>query len=222
MQIEREAVAQIHRRRGEPPRPQEPSQCEPRLGTQVALPRPPPARRQSQSRAAGLAGHVDRIARTRPIPPQRLAARHRARNHDVAHGLPRMGQVAAQQRTALARGKRQQAAVKGVHPPRVRPGRQRQRHEAESRYPAHGSDIAQSARQRLPAGILRAMGVAPEMHILDQHIGGEEQVLGGPRRTENGAVVADAEHCAGAWRQGHPASNAFDEIQFGAGHHSID
>ena len=41
------------------------------------------------------------------------------------------------------------------------------------------------------ADILRPMGIPPEMDILEQQVGGEEQILGASLGSIDGAVVAD-------------------------------
>jgi hypothetical protein len=52
------------------------------------------------------------------------------------------------------------------------------------------------------------------MHAFDQHIGGEQQVIGGTARAEYRAIVADPQHDSGAARDTRALLQALDELDF--------
>jgi hypothetical protein len=63
------------------------------------------------------------------------------------------------------------------------------------------------------------MRLAPEMHIFDQQVGGEYQIFGCAGLPEDGAIVADSEHHAGAARISRQAANAVNPAGFVCGGH---
>src|SRR5437763_94031 len=113
--------------------------------------------REAQRRAAEGAGNVDGIARTSAVAPQRRSARRSAAHHDVASERLAMPQIATREWDVLAIGQLEQTAIEAIDPARVRPSRQRQREQTESRLAAHRRDIAQTARQRFPPDVLWPM-----------------------------------------------------------------
>jgi hypothetical protein len=57
------------------------------------------------------------------------------------------------------------------------------------------------------------MRFAAKVHVLDQHVGGEEQVFGSTALAEDGAIVPNAQNRSRTSRQGHALPNSLDEIE---------
>jgi len=54
---------------------------------------------------------------------------------------------------------------------------------------------------------------APEVRVLKQHVGGDQQVFGRAARAEDGAIVADSQRNGAAERREKPLAEAFQELQ---------
>ena len=112
----------------------------------------------------------------------------------------------------------QQAPVEAVDPASCGAPRDRQGQQAEPWCRAHGCDVAQPASQRAVSHGRGRIG-EPEMHVLDQQVGGENQVLAG-LRTIDGTVITNAQHQAGSGG-GCEVADALDPIEFTSRHPSI-
>jgi hypothetical protein len=193
-EIDGEAVAQVHGGGGAQFLADESAERQPRFGAQVAPERLAGSRREPQCGPAERSGNVDGIARARPIAAQRAVSRDGAADDDIADGLGGVREIPAGQRRFFAAREAQQAGVEPLDPARVGPIRGCQRHQAEARLATHGGDVAQAAGEAFPADIARRLRGGPKMHVLDQHVGGKEQILAAAARAVDGAIVADSQH----------------------------
>ena len=215
VQIEREPVAQVHRRRGTQPGAQKPPQRQARLRPFMPQPCLAAPRRQSQRRPAERTRDIDRVAGARPVAPQRLPARHGPRHHDVAHHPIGPRQIAADQRRPGTPGQRQQPVIETVQPSRIHPTGQRQREQTEARLAAHRRDIAEPARQRLPADIRARCAFRAESACLRSAYRWCRASL---RAAPRGRTMAQSspmpKHHARRSRQRHPAPQFRDQFRF--------
>ena len=152
---------------------------------------------QAKSRSAQFATDVNGVAGAGAISAQALAARRGSAYYDVAGGLGGTAQVAACERVLFARGEAKQPTIEAVEPAFIVPWSEGERHQAKARFAAHGGDVAEATREGFPSDVAGGVGVTPEVDVLDQQVGGEEQVLGSAARVKDCAIVADAEGEAG-------------------------
>src|SRR5437899_1571015 len=127
---------------------------------------------EPERRAAQLAGDIDPIAGTGSGSEKGLAARNGAADDHIAGEFFRAGEVASSERRFATEGEK--SVVEAVHPVLIRPARNREREQTEARVAAHRRDVAQAARERFMADILRPMGIPPKVDILEQQVGGDE------------------------------------------------
>ena len=186
------AVAWTRVRRNRPER-------EPGLGTGMPFPGGAASGGESERRSAQLAGDVDRIARPRAVAAESGPTRNGAADDDVARELAGVPEIAADQWGAFAAGEPEQAAVEGVDPARNRVHGASARDSRQKRGSPPIAAISlrprASAFHPISAGPVRG---AAEVDVLDEKVGGEEQIFGGAPRTENGAIVADSQDHARA------------------------
>ena len=91
-------------------------------------------------------------------------------------------------------GPEEQPIVEALHPGLAGSLAQGQGKQAKAGHASHRRNVAQPARQRLVAHRFRRVRATPEMHVLEQQIGGKEQILRRPARAVYGAIVGDTQH----------------------------
>ena len=151
--------------------------------------------------------------------PSRRSARapgDGAADHDVASDALRACQIAAGQGRALAfarvpagRDRSGRSTAFEVHAASARESRQKR---------GVPPMAAMSLRPRASAfqpDIVRAVRIAAEVDVFDEHVGGEQQILAaaGP---QDGAVVADAEHIVGHGALNWTRRRLFEQLSFSA------
>src|SRR5579859_1868278 len=166
-----------------------------------------------QCRSAQRAGDVDAVAGTRAGAQDPASGGDLAEHDDIGHDFPRGRKIAAGQLNAEPPRQRLQTSKESVNPSLLQVPRQAERKEACQRCTAHGSDIAQAARQAAVANTLRGVPVAAEMYVLDGKVRGDQKFVAGAG-TQDGAVVADSlRYGSVRWRTSQ-FSDSLDQLPF--------
>ena len=121
--------------------------------------------------------------------------------------------VAAEKRTAIARGILAEPAGEGGNPSLIGSCGQRERKQKADRLGALGGEIGQVHAQRLAADACRRI-VGKEMHAGDDAVGGEDEIASGRRRHDRGVV----DKTEGARRRSERAEIARDQAVLGRIH----
>ncbi len=170
---------------------------------------------QGGCRITRTAREVDRVTGTRAVAPQGLAgwqvpeAGHGQRQHRTARG------VAAGQRHVVVCRQRHPAVAEAIEPAAIRQRRQAQREQRGHRLGAHGGEVAEVHRQRLPGDVGR-IAVGVEVPAFDQRVATGDDLVPGRRRPQR-RVIADAKVQARATGVAETAAQVGDEVEFGHG-----
>ncbi len=189
MKIQRETVGNVHRSGCAAAKI--PAKRKPRFGPQVALPGSTFVGGQAQRGPAQLSGNIDVITGTRSGPPQGFARWSETADRDVRDENRGVRKIAACKFRSCFTGQSEQTIEESVDPGRRSPLRERHGEKAEARFRAHRGDIAKSARKCFIADLGRRMRLAAEVHILNQHVRGEDEFLARGAGAKHGAIVPD-------------------------------
>lgn len=211
-QVSRETIAEVDCGRGPA---QQGSTCrKPRLRVQVRMscagadqgcesPGRLLKQRELSCRAAKRTGYVDGVADACARAKQRLLSPDRADDNDVCckdrsrcvDGSLRG--VSTRKHYPMLAGEGQQASHKAACPGACELRWQRKGQKSRNRPGPHGCDIAQTARQAPVAGGFRGVPVAAEVYLLEEQVGGDDELVTAPR-AQDGAIIADTEPDGGA------------------------
>ena len=168
---------------------------------------------QPKCREAEATADEDPIPNLGAGPPQRLAAWDSSRHDDVRRSRTSDERgVATDHGDGKPPGQGKEAIIETFQPSPSCPPGNREGDQGVPRRSPHGGNIAQRTRQgSMPHGT-RRMSLCLKVHVLNRHVGRENQLLPGGNRDQSG-IITDAQRQARRPRKSPPA-NPRDKVCF--------
>jgi hypothetical protein len=197
VEVEREAVSEVHG--GGSASSEIAAEGEAGFGFEVAFPGSAFVSGEAQSGASEGAGDIDVIAGAGGGAAEGRTGASCATEGDIGGEDGGVREVATGEFGTGFACQGEKSVEETVDPSGGSPSGESDGEEAEAGFGAHGGDVAKSSCEGFVSDLGGSVGFAEEMHVFDEHVGGEDEFVAGGARAKDGAVVSNTQgHAGGA------------------------